>query len=366
MVGNQSPLSRFVALSSVFVSSGSSSLIASKSILSGTSRKALRSTGDGLPDNRTTATRKSSTDNEAGSCPEPWSRGAAFHPVADVAADPPRETFAMLGAGRTLDLRSIQRFVAWHQLQAMHGDLEAPGRSRTREPSTHARRYSACVPKDHSPGGARRDDAYGSMRDGRRKNLLAFWRAWVSRGGEETFESLTQPHVDALWRTAFRMTGDRDAADDLTQEACLKAYRSFSRFKTGSNYRAWIFRILTNLCLDHLRREKRSPVVHSDVEMNVLESGVTMRPEHDPDAQVLRREIRSAVRRAMSQLTPEIRLVVSLALLEGRTYREIAEIVGCPVGTVRSRLSRGRQQLRRTLQGHTPARVVYLRGSDGA
>ena len=261
---------------------------------------------------------------------------------------------------------SIQRFVAWHQPQSMNGNLETPGRSETREPSTRARRYSVCVPKDHPPGGTRRGGTYGPMRDGRQKNLLAFWRARVSRGGEETFESLTQPHVDALWRTAFRMTGDQDAADDLTQETCLKAYRSFSRFKTGSNYRAWIFRILTNLCLDHLRREKRSPVVRSGVDMNVLESGTTMRRDHDPDAQVLRREIRSAVLRAMSQLTPEIRLVVSLALLEGRTYQEIAEIVGCPVGTVRSRLSRGRQQLRRTLQGYTPARVVYLRGSDGA
>ena len=204
------------------------------------------------------------------------------------------------------------------------------------------------------------------MRDGRGSNLSAFWRARVSRGREETFENLTQPHVDALWRTAFRMTGDRDAADDLTQEACLRAYRSFSRFKPGSNYRAWIFRILTNLCLDHLRREKRSPVVRSDVDTNILESGVTMPREHDPDVQVLRRQIRSAVLRAMSQLTPEIRLVVSLALLEDRTYQEIAEIAGCPIGTVRSRLSRGRQQLRRTLQGGSPARVVYLRGSDGA
>ena len=79
----------------------------------------------------------------------------------------------------------------------------------------------------------------------------------ISREGEETFESLTRPHIDALWRTAFRMTGHRDDADDLTQAACLKAYRSFPQFEPGSNYRAWIFRILTNLCLDHLRRQAR-------------------------------------------------------------------------------------------------------------
>ena len=204
------------------------------------------------------------------------------------------------------------------------------------------------------------------MSDGHGNNLLALWRMRVSRGREETFENLTRPHIDALWRTALRMTGDRDAADEVTQETCLKAYRSFSRFKPGSNYRAWIFRILTNLCLDHLRRQKRSLEVRSEVDANVLESGATTRRDHDPDVQVLRTEIRSAVLRAMSQLTPEIRLVVSLALLEDRTYQEIAEIAGCPVGTVRSRLSRGRQQLRRSLKGYASARVVYLRGSDSA
>ena len=204
------------------------------------------------------------------------------------------------------------------------------------------------------------------MSDGRGNKLFALWRVRISREGEETFESLTRPHIDALWRTAFRMTGHRDDADDLTQAACLKAYRSFPQFEPGSNYRAWIFRILTNLCLDHLRRQARSTVVRSDVDRKILESGATMPREQEPDVQVLRSEIHSAVLRAMSQLTPEIRLVVALALLEDRTYKEIAEIVGCPVGTVRSRLSRGRQQLRRTLRGYAPGQVVFLRGSEGA
>ena len=204
------------------------------------------------------------------------------------------------------------------------------------------------------------------MSGGRVTSPLALWRMRGSRRREETFESLTRPHVDAMWRTAFRMTGDRDDADELTQEACLNAYRSFSHFEPGSNYRAWIFRILTNLCLDHLRRQARSPIVRSDPDGKDLERGAAMPRSRDPDVQAFRSEIRTAVLRAMSQLTPEIRLVVALALLEERTYKEIAEIVGCPVGTVRSRLSRGRQQLRRTLKGLAPARVVYLHGCDGA
>lgn len=204
------------------------------------------------------------------------------------------------------------------------------------------------------------------MSNGRVASRLALWRMRGSRGREETFESLTRPHVEAMWRTAFRMTGDRDDADELTQEACLKAYRSFSHFEPGSNYRAWIFRILSNLCLDHLRRQARSPVVRLDPDDKDLERGATVPRNRDPDVQAFRSEIRTAVLRAMSQLTPEIRVVVALALLEERTYKEIAEIVGCPVGTVRSRLSRGRQQLRRALKGFAPARVVYLRGCDGA
>ena len=204
------------------------------------------------------------------------------------------------------------------------------------------------------------------MSGGRVTSLMALWRMRDARGREETFESLTRPHVDAMWRTAFRMTGDHDDADELTQEACLNAYRSFSHFEPGSNFRAWIFRILTNLCLDHLRRQARSPVVRSDPDGKDLESAATVPRERDPDVRAFRSEIRTEVLRAMSQLTPEIRLVVALALLEERSYKEIAEIVGCPVGTVRSRLSRGRRQLRRILEGLAPAQVVYLRGCDGA
>lgn len=195
-------------------------------------------------------------------------------------------------------------------------------------------------------------------------NLIAFWRARVFRGQPDTFESLTRPHVGALWRTAFRMCGDRSVADELTQEACLNAYRSFSRFQPGTNYRAWIFRILTNLCLDHARRLKRSPIVSTDLDANFLENGPSAPRAQGPDFQIVRTEVRTAVLQAMNRLKPEIRLVVSLALLEDHTYQEIAEIAGCPVGTVRSRLSRGRQKLKEDLRDYMPNRVVVLRGSN--
>ena len=177
--------------------------------------------------------------------------------------------------------------------------------------------------------------------------------------GKATFESLTRPHVAPLWRVALRMTGDRDEADDLTQETCLRAYRGFDRFQEGTNYRAWLFRIMTNLCMDLLRRRARSPLVATCEEGDPAPG---LAPETEgPDAQLVRKRFREELVRAIQNLSPDIRLVVSLALLEGLSYQEIAEIAGCPVGTVRSRLSRGRQQLRRDLKDYMPRSAPTLR-----
>ena len=137
-----------------------------------------------------------------------------------------------------------------------------------------------------------------------------------------------------MWRTAFRMTGDRESADDLTQEACLKAYRAFDDFKPGTNYRAWIFRILVNLCLDDARRNKRSPIVDTEIEALSIRWLSTSKDE-SPEARLARKRIREAVRRAMEELSPELRVIVSLALLEERNYQEIAESLGKPVDALR-------------------------------
>lgn len=197
----------------------------------------------------------------------------------------------------------------------------------------------------------------------RNDGLIAFWRAWKQRRRDAGFEDLTRPDIGALWRTALRMTGDRRTADELTQETCLKAYRSIDAFKPGTNYRAWIFRILVNLCLDHVRRDNRSPLVDIGIETLPAHENLATSREESPEALLVRKRARQSVLQAMEELSPEIRAVVSLALLEERGYQEIAEIVGCPVGTVRSRLSRGRRQLREGLRDHLPNRVVALERS---
>ncbi len=179
------------------------------------------------------------------------------------------------------------------------------------------------------------------------------------RDDRTRFEILTRPHVAALWRVALRMTGDRDAADDLTQEACLRAYRAFDRFEEGTNYKAWLLRIMTNLCLDLLRRRARSALVPFGEDGD---HAPDVAPEADgPDAQLIRKRFRKELACAMDKLSPEVRLVVSLALLKGLSYQEIAEIAGCPVGTVRSRLNRGRKQLQQDLQHYMPHPAPALR-----
>ena len=184
-----------------------------------------------------------------------------------------------------------------------------------------------------------------------RGNWSNFWRRHLQRN-RSGFEELTQPHVDALWRVAHRMTGDRDAADDLTQETCLRAYRAFDSFEQGTNYKAWIFRILTNLCSDHLRRRARAPFRPLGPETEPPEE---IAPIHEaPDQQLMRKDFRQDLSEAIQSLSPELRLVMSLSLLKELSYEEIATIAECPIGTVRSRISRGKTALRKALAGHLP------------
>ena len=171
------------------------------------------------------------------------------------------------------------------------------------------------------------------------------------------FEAMTKPHLDALYRTARRMTGDAQTAEDVVQETCLKAYRGLDGFQPGTNYGAWLFRILTNACIDWRRRRG----IGETVDLHALPDAVLAgdvgsatldRREPDPEANLLVAEFRRDVMGAVGRLSPELRMVVLLAVFEEYSYAEIAEAVGCPIGTVRSRLNRGRQQLQADLAAY--------------
>lgn len=171
-------------------------------------------------------------------------------------------------------------------------------------------------------------------------------------GQRQAYEVLVRPYIGPLYRTALRMTGDGQAAEDLVQDTCLKAYCAFDRFEAGTNFKAWLFRILTNGYIDTCRKHARSPVIASDPIDRVWGD-----PHGEsPEVHILFKDFRSEAFRAMAELPPETRAVVSLSLADSFTYREIADMTGVPVGTVRSRLSRGREILRDRLREFLPTR----------
>jgi RNA polymerase sigma-70 factor (ECF subfamily) len=179
-------------------------------------------------------------------------------------------------------------------------------------------------------------------------------------------------HLDALYRTALRMTRSPADAEDLVQETYLRAFRALHQFTEGTNLRAWLFRILTNTYINEYRKRQRRPSNTSldDIEEfylydHLVDSGV--QPSVDrPEDTVLERLTTDDVSAAIDELPEEFRQVVVLADVEGFAYREIAEIVGIPVGTVMSRLFRARRRLRRTLYD-IAVESGYIRGltADG-
>jgi len=174
----------------------------------------------------------------------------------------------------------------------------------------------------------------------------------------QRFESYLRPMLTAVYGTALHLTRNRDDAEDLVQEAALQAFRAFDSFQQGTNFKAWFFRILTNLFINAYRKRQRTPEVETLSESDdapalylfkrTREIGMHARSP-DPAALVIERLEVEQVSRAIAALPEDYRLVSALYFMEEFSYQEIAEIVGCPVGTVRSRLHRGRRMLQKSL-----------------
>jgi len=169
---------------------------------------------------------------------------------------------------------------------------------------------------------------------------------------KERFERDVLPLLPNLYSAALRLTRNPSDAEDLVQEAYLRAFRGFSGFEEGTNLRAWMYRILTNTFINTYRKKQREPVTveEDDLEDWYLydklgETGV----EPSAEAEVLRRMPDEDVQRALEDLPEGFRLAVLLADVEGFAYKEIAEILDIPIGTVMSRLHRGRRALEKAL-----------------
>ncbi len=157
-------------------------------------------------------------------------------------------------------------------------------------------------------------------------------------------------HLDALYQVALRLTRNRAEAEDVVQDAFLRAFRSFDRFNPGTNCRAWLFTILRNVFLNRVRSQGRE-VLEADVGDRVTAEAVgeARTVGGNPEEELLQSVLHGDVDRALKALPLPFREAVVLVDLEGLSYREVAEVLGCPVGTVMSRLSRGRALLRQTL-----------------
>ncbi len=162
------------------------------------------------------------------------------------------------------------------------------------------------------------------------------------------------PHADALLRTAARMTRNSSDAEDLVQETYLKAYRFFDRFERGTNIRAWLFKIMTNLFINSYRDKAKRPEETSfdDIEEFSLYSklaGEAQKNGTNPEKELFDKLYGDEVQRALDRLPEEFKMVVLLNFVEGFSYQEVAEILGIELGTVKSRLHRGRKLLQKML-----------------
>ncbi len=175
----------------------------------------------------------------------------------------------------------------------------------------------------------------------------------MSEQGDWDFDLGELPYQAQLRKTALRLTRSTDGAEDLLQDTYLKAYRAYGTFHPGTNLKAWLFKILKNTFINEYRRRQKAPALvdFADIE-GTLESALA--PVHGsatrtPEDEAVEASLDSEVQQALAGLPPSFRVVVLLADIEGHTYRETATILAIPVGTVMSRLYRGRRLLERAL-----------------
>lgn len=173
---------------------------------------------------------------------------------------------------------------------------------------------------------------------------------------KEKFEQIAFEYMDSLYSTALRMTRNTEEAEDLVQDTYMRAFRFFDKYQQGTNFKAWIFKILTNTFINRYRKKTRTP---QKVQFEKVEFGIENPDDYQEavewtgfDESNYEELFDDDIKSALSQLSEEFRMVILLADVEGFSYKEIADIIDRPIGTVMSRLFRGRKMLQKILEGY--------------
>lgn len=170
--------------------------------------------------------------------------------------------------------------------------------------------------------------------------------ASARKGDARAFNQLVLLYQSMAYNVAYRILGQPDAAADATQDAFISAFKAMRKFRGGS-FKAWILRIVTNACYDQLRVKQRRPTESmDDLEVEQDHIRYMLDPAERPEDYVERQELNQAIQRGIEILPPDQRIVLVLSDVQGLSYKEIADITGVSLGTVKSRLSRGRTKLR--------------------
>jgi RNA polymerase sigma-70 factor (ECF subfamily) len=180
------------------------------------------------------------------------------------------------------------------------------------------------------------------------------------------FEALLDPLFDSLFGAALRLTRNRAEAEDVLQESVMKAWRGFDRFQRGTNFKAWMFKILTNTFVSRKRSEAHEPRATDLVDVQDMAESL-QEEVYEPEAweRVYPKLVDDDMKRALDELPTEFRAPFLLSTLGGLSYKEMAEALDVPVGTIMSRIFRARARLRRTLKQYAEAHHLGVRDGHG-
>ena len=171
------------------------------------------------------------------------------------------------------------------------------------------------------------------------------------KGNLDAFNALVLAYQDNAYTVAYRIMGDSESAADVTQDSFITAYRRLSTYR-GGNFRAWVLRIVTNMCYDELRRRKRRPAASLDEMGADYDDGAPIPDDSpSPEQAAQQNELNRAIQNCIGELSESHRTVIVLSDIEGLSYQEIVDTLGMNLGTVKSRLSRARVSIRDCLQG---------------